>query len=119
MGQARDRTPPHRRQRGERSRQPVTQRALASLHGPRNVIPQYTSPQCFVFWFLTPRLTVLSPKLNTLSSLLDNVVGSTVHWRKNFTAYLSKKLVATRDLRVSPDGASTYRHSCLEPKHRH
>src|SRR4029077_13167032 len=134
--------PPHCRQRGKRSRQPITQRPLASLHGERNVSyslsSQLRSVSSFGFgaaclWKNAPRalrfrprcsnfdqtLTIPSPKLNTLSSLLDNVVGSTRHWRKNVTAYRSKRLVATRDPRVGPDRASIYRHACLEPKHRH
>jgi phospholipase C len=38
---------------------------------------------------------------------------------ENVTAYRSKKLAATRDLRISPDRAAIDRHPCLEPKHRH
>jgi phospholipase C len=34
---------------------------------------------------------------------------------ENVTAYRSKKLVATRDLRISPDRADIDRHPCLEP----
>jgi phospholipase C len=37
---------------------------------------------------------------------------------ENVTACRSKKLAATRDLRISPDRADNNRHACLEPKHR-